>query len=107
MEAYTNNILVSYFIPLPGPSNNSVSNLINYYMREENQSSYQNFLECTFCKNNNTKVEKVFLNTPNYLFIDFVGMNLIQKHLDEKLDLTEYKLTYRGPNKYSLYAYNI
>ena len=51
------------------------------------------------------KTEKAFLNTPNYLLLDFEGNIKVGKHLDEIIDLTEYKLTNRGPNKYYLYAF--
>ena len=51
------------------------------------------------------KTEKAFLNTPNYLLIDFEGYTKIGKHLNRKIVLTEYKLTNRGPNKYYLYAF--
>ena len=51
------------------------------------------------------KYEKAFLNTPNYLLIDFEGYTKIGKHLDERIDLTKYKLTNRGPNNYYLYAF--
>ena len=41
------------------------------------------------------------------MFIDFEGLSKVQRKLDEKLDLTEYKITDRGPNEYFLYAFII
>ena len=37
--------------------------------------------------------------------IKFEGYNKTLKHLVEKLDLSEYKLNNKGPNKYLLYAF--
>ena len=41
------------------------------------------------------------------MFIDFEGQSKAQRKLDDKLDLTQYKLTNRGPNQYYLYAFII
>ena len=100
-----NTILGSYFLPLPGGFDENVTNLIKYYMNEECENTNQNYIcKCGIYKGYG-KAEKAFLNTPKYLFMDFEGQSKKRKHLDEKLDLTEYKLTDRGPNQYYLYAF--
>ena len=100
-----NTILGSHFLPLPGGFDENVTNLIKYYMNEECENTNQNYIcKCGIYKGYG-KAEKAFLNTPKYLFMDFEGQSKKRKHLDEKLDLTEYKLTDRGPNQYYLYAF--
>ena len=102
-----NNFLFYNYLPLQGNFYNNVSNLIKYALTKENNNTFQ-YLICK-CQMNRGygKIEKAFLNTPNYLFINFEGNTKVGKYLDEKIDLTEYKLTNRGPNKYSLYAFII
>ena len=100
-----NTLLASSFLPLPGGFADSVSNLIKYSIMEESENTFQDYIcKCGIYKGHG-KVEKAYLNTPNYLFIHFEGYSKIGKHLDEIIDLTEYKLTNRGPNKYSLFGY--
>ena len=95
------------FLGLPGGMEGSVSNLIKYYIQEENENTNQ-VLTCECCKNEvHGNVEKAFLNTPKYLFVDFESRLRKKRQLDEKLDLTEYKLTNRGPDQYFLYAFII
>ena len=98
-------LLASNFLPLPGGFDENVSNLIKYYMMEESENTFQKYTCTCGIYQGKGKIEKAFLNTPKYLFIDFEGYSKIRKQLDEKIDLTKYKLTNRGPNKYSLYAY--
>ena len=99
-------VLFSNFLGLSGGINGNINNLIKSTM-EETENSNQNYK----CKNDlyegHGRTEKVFINTPNYLLIDFEGHEKIQKNLDEKLDLTEYKLINIGPNQYTLYAFII
>ena len=104
--AVNNNfILFSNFLLLPRGYNESVKNLIRYYIIEQNKYSFY----YNECKLGNYKgygwAKKVLLNTPNYLLIDFEGYNKTLKHLVEKLDLSEYKSNNRGPNIYLLYAF--
>jgi hypothetical protein len=100
-------LCASNFLGLPGGMDGSVSYLIQYYMKEECNYISQSYT-CKCGKNKDQeKPEKAFLNTPKYLFIDFEGQNKKQRQLDEKLDLTEYKLTNIGPNQYYLYAFII
>ena len=102
-----NSVLGSNFLGLHGGIKGSVTNLIQYYIQEENEDTNQVYT-CKCGKNEgHEKTEKAFLNTPNYLFIDFEGLSKVQRKLDEKLDLTEYKITDRGPNEYFLYAFII
>ena len=102
-----NTLKVSYFLGLPGGFDENVSTLIEYSMMEESQNTRQNYTcKCGIYKGCG-KTEKALLNTPKYLFIDFEGHIKIKKHLDEKIDLTKYKLTDIGPNKYILYAFII
>jgi len=95
------------FLGLPGGFDGNIIKLIKYSLMEKTGNSSQNYV----CKNDfyegHGKTEKVFMNTPNYLLIDFEGQTKTKKHLDENLDLTEYILINRGPNKYSLYAFII
>ena len=100
-------ILASHFLPLPGGMDGNVSDLIKYNIKEESEITNQNY-KCTCGKNEgHEKPEKAFLNTPKYLFIDFEGQMKKQRKLEERLDLSEYKLTNRGPDQYSLYAFII
>ena len=102
-----NTLKASYFLGLPGGFDENVSTLIEYSMIEESENTRQNYkCKCGIYKGHG-KTEKAFLNTPNYLFIDFEGHMKIKKHLVEKLDLTKYKLTDIGPNQYYLYAFII
>ena len=100
--------LFSNFLGLPGEIDDNISNLIKSSMMEKTENSNKNYYTC---KNDfyggHGRTEKAFINTPNYLLIDFEGQTKIQKHLDEKLDLTEYKLINKGPNQYFLYAFII
>ena len=100
-------ILASHFLPLPGGMDGNVSDLIKYNIKEESEIINQSN-KCTCGKNEgNEKPEKAFLNTPKYLFIDFEGQMKKQRQLEEKIDLSEYKLTNRGPDQYLLYAFII
>jgi hypothetical protein len=100
-----NTILFYNFLPLQGSFYNNVSNLIKYAMTKEAINTKQYYI-CQCGKHRGCgKTEKAFLNTPNYLLLDFEGNIKVGKHLDEIIDLTEYKLTHRGPNKYYLYAF--
>jgi len=100
-----NSLLASNFLGIPGGIVGNVSNLIKYSIKEESENASQNYrCKCGMYKGNGI-TEKAFLNTPNYLFIDFEGPLRNQKHLEEQIDLTEYKLTNIGPDKYSLYAF--
>jgi len=101
-----NNFLFSNFLGLPGGSEENMSNLIKSYMLKEANTAQKYKCKCSFYECQGI-IEKSFINTPNYLLIDFEGENKIKKHLDEKLDLTKYKLTNRGPKKYNLYAFII
>jgi hypothetical protein len=98
-------ILFYNFLPLQGSFYNNISNLIKYNMTKETINEKQYYI-CQCGKFSGCgKTEKAFLNTPNYLLLDFEGNIKVGKHLDEIIDLTEYKLTNRGPNKYYLYAF--
>jgi hypothetical protein len=100
-------LIDSYFLGLPGQFDENISNLIEYSMIEESENTMQDYIcKCKAYKGHG-KTEKAFLNTPNYLFIDFEGQMKQKKHLDEKIDLTKYKLTDIGPNQYYLYAFII
>ena len=95
----------SNLFPLPGGMDGNISNLIKYYMKEKSENTNQNYI-CKCGKyEGHGKAEKALLNTPRYLLIDFKGQKEIQRSLDEKIDLTEYKLTDRGPNQYYLNAF--
>jgi serine/threonine protein kinase len=100
-----NSLVGSNFLGLRGELAGNVRNLIKYFMQEENENTSQVYTcKCGIYKGNGS-AEKALLNTPKYLFIDFEGQMKIQRQLDEKIDLTEYKLTDRGPNQYNLYAF--
>ena len=93
------------FLGVPGGFDDNVINLIKYAVSEESENTDKDYTcKCGIYKGHGT-TEKAFLNTPKYLFIDFEGKAKIQKHLDEKIDLTQYKLTHIGPNQYYLYAF--
>jgi uncharacterized protein YbaR (Trm112 family) len=102
-----NSVKGSNFLWIPGAITDSISNLIKYSMNEENENTNQIYTCKCGGNEGNVYTEKALLNTPNYLFIDFEDQFRKIKHLDEKIDLTEYKLTDRGPYQYFLYAFII
>ena len=93
---------ITYFLGLDGNMINKVSELIKNYTKVPSDKG-QCF--CNNCNANvNSKKEYSFLNTPNYLFIDFEGRKK-PKMLEDEIDLTPYSMTNIGPKKYNLYAY--
>lgn len=97
---------VSYFIELSASPVDMISNLIMEYMSSPQDSSISNnpFL-CPFCNYYTTQKEsKAFLNTPNYLIIDFYGPHKNKKLLENEIDLGYYLKSNKGPRKYNLYA---
>jgi len=106
VEVNDKNFLFSNFLGLPGGVDGNISDLIKFYILKEPNPQQKYKCKCSFyeCQG---KTEKAFINTPNYFLIDFEGENKIKKHLDEKLDLTKYKLTNKGPNQYDLYTFII
>ena len=103
-EVNDNSLLGSNFLGLRGELPGNVRNLIKYSMQEENENTNQYTCKCGKYKGDGN-AEKALLNTPKYLFINFEGQTKMERQLDEKIDLTEYKLTDRGPNQYYLYAF--
>jgi hypothetical protein len=100
-----NSLMGSNFLGVPGGFSGNVSYLIKYSMKEESENINQVYIcKCGTYRGNGI-TEKALLNTPQYLFIDFEGQTKMQRQLDEKIDLTEYKLTDTGPNQYYLYAF--
>ena len=65
-------------------------------------SNYDTSLNnCDKCNSNaHIKVEKKFLNSPQYLIISFNSNN--EKDIENEIDLTDYILTDKGPKKYQL-----
>ena len=61
----------------------------------------KNYL-CSYCNNSNLKEEKLFLNFPQYLIIEFENKNNII--LNETIVLNPYLMTNIGPKKYDLFA---
>ena len=100
-----NSLLGSNFIGVPGGFSGNVSYLIKYSMKEESENANQVYTCKCGTYSGNGITEKALLNAPKYLFIDFEGQMKIQRQLDEKIDLTEYKLTDIGPDQYYLYAF--
>ena len=77
-------LYASNFIGLQGGMAGSVSNLIQYYMKDECDYISPSYT-CKCGKNEGLeKPEKALLNTPKYLFIDFEGETKKQRQLDEK-----------------------
>ena len=100
-----NSLLSCNFLPLPAGFYDNISNLIKYSITKGTNNTFQYYMCKCLIYSGYGKYEKAFLNTPNYLLIDFEGYTKIGKHLDERIDLTKYKLTNRGPNNYYLYAF--
>ena len=73
--------------------------LIKFYINQE--ISNNNNL-CPKCNTNNLINEKLFLNSPKYLIIEFENINSII--LDDTIDLSNYILTDIGPKKYDFFA---
>ena len=61
----------------------------------------KNYL-CPYCGTSDLKEEKLFLNSPQYLIIEFENKNNII--LNDTIDLSPYLLTNVGPKKYDLFA---
>ena len=100
------NLLITNFIPLCSTEKGEISNLLFNYMSQSNNDSFSQNFECFKCSYKSPgKVEKIFINTPKYLIIEFVGERKEEKILDDRLDLSSYNLMNIGPKKYSLYAY--
>ena len=57
---------------------------------------------CSYCNTSNIKEEKFFLNSPQYLIIEFENKNNII--LDNSIDISPYLLTNVGPKKYDFFA---
>ena len=57
---------------------------------------------CPNCKCSNLKQQKLFVNSPLYLIIEFQNKNPII--LDKTLDLSPYILSNVGPKIYSFFA---
>ena len=103
-EVNDNSLLGSNFLGVRGELPGNLVNLIKYSMQEENENTNQYTCKCGKYKGDGN-AEKALLNTPKYLFINFDGKTKVKRQLDEKIDLTEYNLTDRGPNRYDLYAF--
>ena len=100
-----NSLMGSNFLGVPGRFSGNVSYLIKYSMKEESENTNQVYTCKCGTYSGNGITEKALLNAPQYFFIDFEGQTKIQRQLDEKIDLTEYKLTDIGPDQYYLYAF--
>ena len=104
--AKCNNIIdakneIVYYIHLPGKERDKISNLIKNYMCPNNLDN--NIYTCNKCSYRGLgKRENAFFNSPQYLIIDFAGLDLKEKNLENELDLTEYIMSNKGPKKYSL-----
>ena len=57
---------------------------------------------CQYCGASDLKKEKLFLNSPKYLIIEFENKNNII--LNDTIDISPYHLTNVGPKKYDLFA---
>ena len=90
---------IKYLIDITSTNKDTISNLIRDYMTNSNcDTSYNN---CDKCNSNaHIKVEKKFLNSPQYLIISFNSNN--EKDIENEIDLTDYILTDKGPKKYQL-----
>ena len=104
--AKCNNIIdvkheIVYFIQLPGKERDKISNIIKNCMCPKNLDDI--IYTCNKCSYRGLgKREKAFFNSPQYLIIDFAGLDLKEKNLENELDLTEYIMSNKGPKKYSL-----
>ena len=92
---------VTYYLEVPGSSNNSISQLIYKYMSGLNEKG--NYY-CQ-CSGNVIGIKnKSFLNTPKYLLIEMINYPKNPKQLELQIDLTWYAFSNKGPRKYLLYA---
>ena len=97
---------INYIINLPSEKKGKVSDLIYNFIHFSNDDNNKNY-KCSKCNiNGPAKKQKVFLNSPKYIIIDFEGSKQVEKNLN-KLDLTEYILSNKGPTIYNLYAFII
>ena len=82
-----------------------VSNLINNYISKQDNS--EKIYQCEKCYYKGPgKKEKGFINTPNYLLINFEDKR-DTNILNYTLDFTSYSIGNIGPKKYDLFAFII
>jgi len=101
---FSNKADISWYIPLPGNSNDKISNLINNYITSQKNSDENS--KCDNCGYEGPgKNELGFLNTPKYLLINIEGENKEIKNIDDTLDLSKYSLTKIGKKKYNIFCF--
>jgi len=96
-----NNVNINYCIHISGNEKGKISQLIN-----KSEDNLNKRYECKRCLYKSTgKMEKAFINTPNYLIIFFDGEDIKEKNLDNILELQPYMLSNIGPKKYGIYSF--
>ena len=94
---FGNNILFS--ISIQTDKNQNLENLIKRYF---NQQISNNIITCPDCNQSNLIEERFFVNSPQYLIIEFENKNNVT--LEDTIDLSPYILTNIGPRKYEFFA---
>ena len=89
---------IRFSISIQTSAHQNLMKLIKFYINQEISNNNN------LCPNCNTKIinEKLFLNSPKYLIIEFENINSII--LDDTIDLSNYILTDIGPKKYDFFA---
>ena len=100
------NCHVNYFISVPSEIKDNISNLIKNYRNFPKNKKNDKNLVCDSCSFKGVgKNEYLFYSTPEYLMINFDGINKKEKILEETISLSDYTLTDIGPKKYRLHAF--
>ena len=98
------NIKDCSYIEIDARNNGSISNIIHNYFNKNELT----FNTCNKCLTNGQQIKKLyFLTKPNYLFLYFNGKTMLEKNLDDKINLTQYSypnMNNNEPNIYSLFA---
>ena len=96
---FSNNILFS--ISIQTDKNQNLENLLKRYFNQQ-ISNYT--VTCPDCNLNNLIEERFFVNSPQYLIIEFENKNENNITLDDTIDLSPYILTNLGPRKFEFFA---
>ena len=92
---FNNNILFS--LSIPTANNLNLQNLMSFYFNKQILN-----ISCSNCNTSSLKEEKFFINSPQYLIIEFEDKNNII--LDNSIDISPYLLSNVGPKKYDFFA---
>ena len=101
---HTFNIKDYFYLEIDASNPGNISNLIHNYFNKNELAFYT----CNKCTANGKQIKNLyFLTKPKYLIFYFHGKMMMEKNLDDKIDLTQYSypnMNNNEPNIYSLFA---